>query len=381
MLAIFALVVGACTPAPPSNDVQSPSLAALLKANADERFVVAEGEREFEFTLDHGNHPEYRNEWWYLTGNLDDDAGRRFGYELTLFRFALASAEDAGNASANSGWRASNVLVGHFALTDVAAQEFYVAERFSRQAAGLAGVRNEPLQVWLYDWHLQGRPTDDGRTSWQLRASDESMSLDLVLQPVKPVVLNGKNGLSQKSTQAGMASWYYSVPRLQTTGVLSINGQRHIVSGLSWLDREWSSSALADDQQGWDWFALQFSDGSDLMFYQLRGTDGLPQATSAGTWTGADGQSRHLQSADVRIDVLDTWRSPQGGQYPQGWRISIPSQQLQVEVQPVMAAQELETWVRYWEGAVDVRGEQAGTAINGRGYVELTGYASALPRQ
>lgn len=354
----------------------SPNLAELLSAGDDSGFEMASGNRVFEFPRDHASHPEYRNEWWYLTGNLNNAAGRRFGYELTLFRFALSS--ESIDAAANQ-WKTRDVFIGHFAITDVQAQTFHFAERFARNAAGLAGATAEPLRIWLYNWHLEGQQIPGEATAWRLRASDDEIAIELSLQPQKPVVLNGQGGLSRKSAEPGMASWYYSLPRLQTEGELTVAGERHAVSGLSWMDREFSSSALGADQQGWDWFALQLDDGSDLMFYQLRGTDGMPQASSAGTWIAADGHYDSLGADDFQLAVLDYWESPEGGRYPQGWQLSVPSLQMQLEIQPVMAEQELTTWVRYWEGAVDVRGTRANSEVSGRGYVELTGYANSVP--
>ena len=188
-------------------------------------------------------------------------------------------------------------------------------------------------------------------------------------------MLNGDDGLSQKSAEPGNASYYYSITRWQTTGSLRIGDDEFRVSGLSWLDREWSSSALGADQLGWDWFALQLSDGSDLMFYNLRKLDGSQDEHSAGTWTNADGKSTHLGRDDVEITVTDTWESPEGGVYPSAWTLRAPGQGLDLRIRPVMADQELFTTVRYWEGAVDVQGERDGKPVTGRGYVELTGYA------
>ena len=187
--------------------------------------------------------------------------------------------------------------------------------------------------------------------------------------------MNGIDGLSQKSADPGYASYYYSITRLGTRGTIRIGERDHKVSGLSWLDREWSTSALAAEQVGWDWFALQLSDGNDLMFYSLRNKDGTQDAASAGTFLNANGSASHLDTDDVEITVLDTWESPEGGTYPSKWRLAVPQFGVDVTVTPVMSNQELFTTVRYWEGAVDVEGEHDGASITGRGYVELTGYA------
>ena len=217
--------------------------------------------------------------------------------------------------------------------------------------------------------------------NWRLQASAGEIAIDLTLVPQKPPVLNGVNGLSQKAAMAGNASYYYSITRLETDGTVLIGDDELNVSGLSWLDREWGSSALSADQEGWDWYALQLSDGSDLMFYNLRRNDGSQDIHSAGTLTLADGTPVHLSKDDLIIEVLDTWQSPRGDRYPIAWHIAVPQYNLNLTIDPVVDAQELVTTVRYWEGAVDVGGERNGAAITGRGYVELTGYAGAdVPR-
>lgn len=354
-----------------SGDSRPSELATLLGSDAAAGFARALQAREFEFPRDHGPHPEFRNEWWYVTGNLDAEDGSRFGFELTIFRFALAP--DVPDSA--SAWRTNQVYIAHFAVTDAAGQRFYAAQRFSRGAAGLAGAQSEPFRVWIDDWQMTAIGQAAGRERWRLVANDAQFAIDLELRALKAPVLNGEAGLSQKSAEPGNASYYYSITRWQSDGTLRVGDRRFEVSGLSWLDREWSSSALGEEQQGWDWFALQLADGSELMFYSLRRSDGTQDPYSGGTWTAADGTSRHLAAADVRLDVTDTWTSPVGGEYPAGWRLSVPSEDLELRVTPVMDDQELFTTVRYWEGAVDVAGSRAGADVSGRGYVELTGYA------
>ena len=367
VVALLLIALLAPTAAGQGEGEQS-QLSALLSSDADE-FPKAVAPRTFVFPDDHGPHPEFRNEWWYMTGNLDAEDGRRFGFELTIFRFALA----AELPESQSDWRTNQVYIAHFAVTDADGQRFFVAERFSRGALGLAGATASPFRVWIDDWEIAARDGDD--TRWLLRANDDDFAIDLQLVASKPPVLNGIDGLSQKSAEPGNASYYYSITRWQSDGVLRIGEEEFTVAGLSWLDREWSSSALAADQQGWDWFALQLADGSDLMVYNLRKTDGSEDIHSAGTWTSADGRFRHLQRDEYSITVLDTWDSPQGGSYPARWEVSLPAEELKLVVSPVLADQELFTTVRYWEGAVDVSGTRAGSPVAGRGYVELTGYA------
>ena len=394
IMIITATVIQFRSPSDPEITAQtvaggSSRLSELLSDQGLEGYAQAIEPREFTFPADHGPHPDFRNEWWYLTGNLDGDNGARFGFELTIFRFSLIppGTETSEDASA---WRSNQVYIGHFAITDASERQFHVAQRYSRASLGLAGAESDPFRVWLDDWNIQsvaarpgGRSFDDEGFGalWQLQASDGQVALNLTLAPQKPPVLNGVNGVSQKAEMAGNASYYYSITRLQTDGTVQIGDVEFNVSGLSWLDREWGSSALSREQEGWDWYALQLSDGSDLMFYDLRRNDGSQDVHSAGTLTLADGSAVHLSKDDFIVEVLDTWQSPQGGRYPIAWQIAVPQYKLNLKIDPVLDAQELVTTVRYWEGAVDVSGERGGTPIAGRGYVELTGYAgSDVPR-
>ena len=354
----------------------SPRLSALL-GDAEPGFARALEPRVFSFPADHGPHPDYRNEWWYLTGNLDAATGERFGYELTIFRFALAPATEAAPVAVEaSAWRTRQVYVAHFAITDVAGRRFLAEEHFARGSLGLAGAAAEPFRVWVEDWWLKAYPqSDEGSPAWLLHADSGNAGLTVTLEPLKAPVLHGEQGLSRKSAEPGNASYYYSVTRIATHGALRLGGDVYDVSGLSWLDREWGSSALSGEQAGWDWFALQFADGSELMYYQLRQRGGSVDPMSAGTFVPPEGEPVHLASNDVRLLVLDHWTSPAGGRYPSGWELSVPRLDLAIEVEPVMRAQELATSVRYWEGAVNVTGTRGGNALTGRGYVELTGYA------
>jgi predicted secreted hydrolase len=346
--------------------------AAVLDANSTDAagFAQVSELRAFEFPQDHGPHQAYRHEWWYVTGNLDGADGERFGFELTFFRFAFAT-----HVEGTSPWRARQMYLAHFAVTDVARDRFHFTERHARDALGLAGAQAEPFHVWLDDWSIV--ESRDGKV-WRLRAGDDQYALSLDLRALTAPVLNGENGLSRKSREPGAASYYYSIPRIDVQGTLMRGATSQDVRGLAWLDREWGSGALGREQQGWDWYALQLADGSALMFYALRTAHGR-DALSAGTWTASDGMTRSLRDADVRIDVLDHWESPRGGRYPARWRVRVPSLALDVEVEPVLADQELATNVRYWEGAVDVRGTRGGATTSGRGYVELVGYDRAKP--
>ena len=333
-------------------------------------FARALTPRAFHFPEDHGPHPQYQTEWWYFTGNLQDSRGRRFGYQLTFFRMALAPHAPARL----SRWGADQVYLAHFALTDEEGKRFRFAERFSRAALGLAGAGGRPLSVWLEDW--SARETSASPWSMKLVAADAGASLDLDLASLKPVVLNGERGLSRKGSGPGNASYYYSIPRLASRGTLTVGGERFQVSGLSWLDREWGTSALSGTQVGWDWFALQLDDGRDLMFYRLRDKDGGADPCSAGILTAKDGSTRQLGAADVRLQATGWWTSPASGtRYPARWRVTVPGERIDLEVVPRLAGQELLASFRYWEGAVSVRG-MGNSVPGGSGYLEMTGYGA-----
>jgi predicted secreted hydrolase len=362
LLALVLTLLGAevCA-APPTLDV----------GNA-QGFTQALTPRPFVFPADHGPHPDFRHEWWYVTGNLDGPAGERFGFELTFFRVSLSpQSGGAINASAApSAWRTHQVYMAHFAITDVARKSFWSRERYARGALGLAGAQASPFHVWLEDWSIE-----EHGSSWRLHAAEGDNSITLDLLPQTPPVPNGENGLSRKASTLGAASYYYSIPRLAAQGKIQSGGRSFPVSGLAWLDREWGSGALGVEAQGWDWFALQLSDGATLMFYALRNQDGSLDVNSAGTWIEHSKVARALRRQDVTITPENNWESPRGGRYPARWKVEIASLGLSLDVRPVLADQELGTNPRYWEGAVDVSGTRSGTAISGRGYVELVGYA------
>jgi predicted secreted hydrolase len=347
-----------------------PPQPGVLPAQAEGGFAQADTPHTFSFPRDHGPHPEFRQEWWYVTGNLDGAHGERFGFELTFFRFALGAHEEP--RAATSAWRTRQVYMAHFAISDVTAGRFRYAQKLSRDALGLAGAQGEPLRVWIDDWTLVTASGAD----WKLAAAQPEYSLELELHPLTPPVLNGEAGLSRKSEQPGSASYYYSLPRSAVHGTLWQQGRPLAVQGLAWLDREWGSGGLGSSEVGWDWFALQLDDGTALMFYALRARDGSRDPHSAGTWVESSGEAHGLASSAVDIEVTDHWNSADGVRYPAGWRIRVPSLALDVAVHPVLADQELKTTPRYFEGAVDVRGARAGHALDGRGYVELVGYAA-----
>jgi predicted secreted hydrolase len=365
--------------------------ADLDTPRAHARYAQALTPMPLEFPRDQGPHPDYRQEWWYLTGNLDSDAGERFGFELTIFRFALApgtatspvASSPTGSSPAvasptraeDSPWRTRQLYLAHFAITDVGRHRFRFATKLSRGALGLAGAQADPFRVWVGNWQIADGAPGAGSSWWQLEAAGEGYALSLTAQPLMAPVLNGERGLSRKSGEPGNATYYYSIPRVAVQGTIARDGRPLRVRGLAWLDREWGSGSLGPQEAGWDWFGLQLDDGSCLMFYSLRDRDRAQDPYSAGTWVDSRGHARALTPRDVRIQVLDHWTDSGGSRYPSRWRLLAPALDLDVMVHPILADQELVTSPRYWEGAVDVVGTRSGQPIRGRGYVELVGYA------
>lgn len=329
---------------------------------------------EFVFPLDHGPHEEFKTEWWYFTGNLDASDGRHLGYQLTIFRTAVAS----GNLPHGSDWRSKDIYMGHFAVTDVMNNKFYSAERFSRSGNKLAGAASAPFSVWLYDWQIKGSPDGLNQTGGiiQLSAEDNGISVQLKLKNLKPLVIQGENGLSRKGPGRGNASYYYSFTRLATEGLIRIKENSFSVKGSSWFDREWSTSSLNKDQSGWDWFSLQLSNNKELMYYRIRKNDGTEDKYSSCRLISENGLSKNIPPENVRLTVTDYYESRDGVRYPSAWKLDIPEENIILNIVPYINNQELDVSVRYWEGAVKVRGTVQNTPLSGNGYVELTGYSS-----
>lgn len=343
-------------------------------SDAGGTFAEVRPGRRFVFPADHGEHPETKTEWWYFTGNLKDESGRWYGYQLTFFRAGQAPPE--GPAS-DSPWAPRDVMMAHFAVSDPQDGRFYPHERFARRALGLAGIESSEtgLAVWLEDWRMDRDP--DGR--WHLRASDLSpegspLKLDLTLEDGKPPVLQGQDGYSRKGPESRHASYYVSLTRMPTRGSLTLGERGLSVSGLSWFDHEWSSQAMAPGLVGWDWFSLQLDDGWDLMLYLLRYEDGHLEPASSGSLVSPDGAKTALAVRDFQVEVTDRHFSPRGVSYPSAWTLTLPHHGLRLELTPRTPDQEMASGVPYWEGAVIVRGVHDGRSVEGSGFVEMTGY-------
>lgn len=341
----------------------------LLARAAD--FKLARPPFEFSFPRDHGSHDEYRTEWWYYTGHLRTEDGRRFGFEVTFFRVGVVPP----GTSVQSQWDLQQLMPAHFAITDAQAKEFRYYEKLNRSSPFTAQSKPGRLDVFNESWRASTNP--DG--SWRLAAREGKDSLDLTLRSRKPPAVHGIDGVSIKAQGEGYASHYYSMSRLEATG--TINGQS--CHGQVWVDHEFGSSALRESQQGWDWFSIQLDNDMELMLYIIRKTDGTPDVTSSGSLIASDGRVIHLRRDQLKITARSRWKSKKSGAvYPMGWHVEVPSFNVALDVKPLFEQQELvtrgSTGVTYWEGAADVSGTFGGTPVRGEAYVEMTGYDRAF---
>lgn len=360
-------------PAPSASTTTQLQVAA---ASANAGFARAFDPVPLTFPRDHGPHYDFQTEWWYYTGNLVDEAGQRYGFQLTFFRRGLTPGLPANRDSALA---TNQIYFAHFAISDVANQQHRGVERFSRGAAGLAGGQSSDtgFSVWLEDWRVDSL-TPDGLTQ-RLRAREGDMALDVVVRATKPAVLHGDNGLSPKSAEPGNASYYVSYTRMATEGTLTVNGRTLTVTGNTWFDQEWSTSALGAGAVGWDWFALQLSDGSELKYFQIRREDGSLEPVSSGTLIHPDGTWERLALSDTQLQSRQTWTSPRtGATYPVAWSLSIPRLALTLDVRAQFPAQEMPLTFHYWEGTVAATGERNGQPLTGLGYLEMTGYSGSM---
>ena len=370
----------------------SAEVTALNASNNMAGYARADKVRAFTYPDDQGPHPEYQTEWWYYTGNLDTPEGRHFGFQLTFFRRAITPTLPARA----SDWATNQVYFAHFAITDAQANEHFSTERFSRGAAGLAGATGNPHRVWLDDWEIKQVPLPGASANvspistangplpplpyaLQLHASDSGRSLSLTLYSPKPPVLHGDQGLSQKTATVGNASYYASLTRLESEGTLTVGGQTYKVTGLAWMDQEFGTTGLGPDAVGWDWFSIQLSDNRELMFFQIRQKDGSIEPLSGGTLVQADGTTKHLTREQVQVQVLDRWTSNYSrATYPARWMLTVPSENINLTLKPYVADQEMRVSFTYWEGAVEISGISGGNTVQGKGFVELTGYAAPM---
>lgn len=314
---------------------------------------------DLSFPRDHGPHPDFRIEWWYLTANLTGPDGEDLGIQWTLFRQALV----AGGRDA-PGWQNGQIWMAHAAATSAGVH--HVAEKLARGGVGQAEVTAAPFRAFIDDWSLVSTDArGDALAGLRVHAAGEGFSYDLTLSADLPPVLQGINGYSAKS-DSGQASYYYSQPFYRVSGTLTLDGRVMPVTGQGWLDREWSSQPLKAEQTGWDWFALHLDSGEKLMAYRLRTRDG--RAYVFGTWIAADGRPTPLAATDLVIEPGET-AEVAGRRLPVSWRLSIARFGLLVDLTAVNPHSFMATAVPYWEGPIRIWGSRGG-----RGYLEMTGY-------
>lgn len=348
--------------------------AYIACSNENRTFIYATPGRGITLPADHASHPDFQNEWWYYTGQLRSKEGGRFGFQLTWFRVGLTKEQQEG-----SQFRSPSLYFAHFTVTDKDGKTFRYAEKIARGGRyDDAGADDRVLHTWIEEWRLEGLGS-----MFYMSGRTDSMALSLIATPQKPTVLQGNNGYSQKGADPRNASMYYSIPRLGVVGVLTVDGKPLEVEGTAWMDHEFGTTQLSPDQIGWDWFALQLTNGEEVMLYGIRRPDGSYDPHAIGAYIQANGARVQLAPSQYTVQVLDHWTSPASkAAYPAKWHITIPTQGLDVTVTPYVADQELRTKnstrVTYWEGAVKVEGTKGGAAIAGEGYVELTGYAGKL---
>jgi predicted secreted hydrolase len=382
---LVAVGFHACAPEVGRKSATTPRGAQVGEAAREAlSFQTARGTRVWRFPRDHAAHPAYGTEWWYATGIVRTPEGRLFGYELTFFRVGLAPPRAGEPLGAPppppiSPWRARDLLLAHAAVTDVEGRRFVVEESFERAARGWAGADTLEMDVWIGGWRAAG-----WREGFVLTIPAAStggrLGLELSLRSPRPPVLHGRGGLSTKDARAEPhASWYASLPRLETSGRLSVGGESFPVVGVTWMDHEFFSGGLSGKQAGWDWFSCRLEGGRDLMLFRLR-TSGGETDHVAGTVSAADGETwRSLQTAGAAFEPLERWTSPaSGANYPTAWRIRLPAEGLELRSRTPLAEQEVvakeSVGFSYWEGLVAYTGVWKGEELRGEGYVEMTGY-------
>jgi predicted secreted hydrolase len=321
----------------------------------------------YQFPRDHFDHPEFRTEWWYYTGNVHTAAGHRYGFELVFFR----QAEHRGAETNPSAWRVDDIYLAHLALTDIDGKRFRYYHRLNRAGPGIAGINFEEGRIWNGNWQTEWNKASGIQT---LSAVADGIRFRLRLAPRTLPIIHGQNGISRKAAGEGKASYYVSFPLLHVQGLL--NGTA--VTGTAWMDHEWFTHQLSADQRGWDWFSVQLDNDTELMLFQLRHNDGSIDPYSSGTFVARSGRAIHLTRSDFELQPLEYWSSTKtGARYPVRWRISVPRLAVSIECRAAFPDQELATGDAggdsYWEGAVEYSGTHGGV-----GYLEMTGYAKPV---
>ncbi|MBX3731343.1 MAG: carotenoid 1,2-hydratase [Verrucomicrobiae bacterium] len=368
------------------------ALTALLSGSGIARaagpldFALPQPGRAFSFPRDHGSHPEFALEWWYVTGELQEPDGVRHGFQATFFRRANPLGPDAG-APATASFGDAHLYLAHMAFLDGASGTFLHEERLNREGWD-AGASVQTLNLRNGNWFLRMAPEggeDPSRPVLELQGGIRAdVAFRLTLTPRKPLVVFGTNGVSRKAAEPWAASHYLTFPRLAVTGTLKLQGRDRVVHGEAWMDHEYSSSQLGAGQVGWDWAGIRLNDGREVMAYRLRRDDGTSDPFSTLAWVDAGGAVRHLDATQFRWVTEGQWRSPAtGAVYPARVRLETRDPEsgapLVLQLVPVRAAQELTGGlggIAYWDGAcrvLDAAGRELGNA-----FLEMTGYAASL---
>lgn len=364
--------------APNAQDKSGPVLTSTKsEGNVDSFYKKALPGYKFAFPRDHASHEAFKTEWWYYTGHLKSEDGQKYGYELTFFRSGVSPSEKQTKAANNGKLQNghTNVYLAHFAVSDIKNKKFLFYEKLTRSGLSLGKASSNVLHIYNDGWRA-----DEAGNSMILTADAEKAGIKLMLSSNKPPVIHGKDGVSQKADCVGCASHYYSMTRLNTSGLIFIDGKEKRVSGTSWMDHEFGSNQLTEEQIGWDWYSLQLSDNTELMLYMMRKRDGTIDKNSSGTIIGADGKTEHISLSQFKVRPRTKWTSQASkGIYPMNWEIEIPDKQIKIQVNAEFEHQELvtkrSTDVTYWEGAASITGTKNGKPIAGDGYVEMTGYS------
>jgi len=350
-------------------------LAALFLAlHAGAQYRTALPGYHYAFPRDYFAHPDFQTEWWYYTGNVKTDNGRRFGFELTFFR----RGTDRHGGQTNA-WDLRDLYLANLALSDLDGGQFFHTERTNRAGPGIAGISESDRHIWNGNWQIVWQ----GETQ-KLQAMDDRFELHFSMQSAKPPVIHGKNGVSQKAEGRGRASHYISLTRLVTAGEIEMLGHRFQVSGIAWMDHEFFTHPLGPGQVGWDWMSVQFEDNTELMLFRIRRNDGSVDAYSAGTFVDANGAAAELLRSDFVLEPAGaSWTSPAThARYPIEWKVSVPKLNLELHASTSLASQELTAVPKiapsYWEGAIGLSGHKGSRTGRGVGYLEMTGYDHPL---
>ena len=323
---------------------------------------------------DHAAHPDFKTEWWYYTGHLQDKDGNRYGFELTFFRIRTVNMWEY---HLPVWWfMYPHGMAAHLAISDIKNRRFFGADIIQKNSSDDVGARTDTYHVWLRDWYATAE--EDGH---HLVAMDGPLGMDLMVTPEKPPVLHGQNGYHWKGVD-GIPSNYISYTKMKVSGDLMLNGLRVPVTGSAWMDHEFTSFRHKKNTQGWDWLAIQLDNDHEVMLYQMHRRDGSVSTDSTGTLVAPDGSAQPITMPDYRITAISNWTSPHTqATYPSGWEVDLPAIPAKLTVTPVFPDQEMvmrNSDIVYWEGACTVTGQWQGEPVDGRAYVELTGYTKPV---